>query len=225
MAACRRENSPQPARVNQKSVILARTITTVAASIVLVFAAACSSVDVAKLIPTSDPSISAAPVKLTDSDLQAVCSGATASRATAFDPQAQSHKVILFSPLNGSLVEDTSMLPTDWMVQFNQSSDAYAKIDLVACIQVTDEQPLKECTGYEDNGAATANKVNLQSATYSLSMRSAVTAKELGRTELSTADDTCPMFMSFDDDTQIKTYDVPPPKDDVVAFIKQFAQP
>lgn len=55
-------------------------------------------------------------------------------------------------------------------------------------------------------------------------LRSAVTAKELGRTELSTTDDTCPMFMSFDDDTQIKTYDVPP-KVDVVAFIKQFAQP
>jgi hypothetical protein len=33
------------------------------------------------------------------------------------------------------------------------------------------------------------------------------------------------MFMSFDDGTQVKTYDVPPPKDDVVAFVKQFAQP
>jgi hypothetical protein len=213
------------ARTHPKSVAVARAVTTVAASLVLAFAAACSSVDVGKLVPTYDPDTSAPPAELTGGDFQGVCSGATASRATAFDPQAQSHKVILFSPLNGSLVEDTSMLPTDWTVQYSQNSDAYVEIDLVACIQVTDEQPLKECTGYEDNGAATGNRVNLRAATYSLSVRSAVTAKELGRTELSTTDDTCPMFMSFDDGTQVKTYDVPPPKDDVVAFVKQFAQP
>jgi hypothetical protein len=33
------------------------------------------------------------------------------------------------------------------------------------------------------------------------------------------------MFMTFDDDNQKKTYDAPPPKDDLIAFVKPFVQP
>ena len=35
----------------------------------------------------------------------------------------------------------------------------------------------------------------------------------------------CPMFMTFDDDNQTKTYDAPPPKDDLIAFVKPFVKP
>jgi hypothetical protein len=36
----------------------------------------------------------------------------------------------------------------------------------------------------------------------------------LGTTELDGTDDTCPMFMSFDDENQKKTYEAPPSKED-----------
>ena len=51
-----------------------------------------------------------------------------------------------------------------------------------ACRRVT---RLKECTGYQDNGRDTDDKVNRRSATYSVSVHEATTGKELGATELS----------------------------------------
>jgi len=179
------------------------------------------------VVPTMStaPSTSSAPAKLFADDLQAACKGATVSRATPYDPGASTHKVVLFSPDGGDVIEDTSTLPSDWMVQFDANSDAYAKVDTVACLEVKDEQPLKECTGYQDDGRDTSNEVDLRSAVYTVSVREATTGKELGSTELSGTDDTCPMFMSFDNDTQTKVYYAPPSKDDLIAFIKQFVQP
>jgi hypothetical protein len=60
---------------------------------------------------------------------------------------------------------------------------------------------------------------------YTVSVREATTGKELGSNELTSSDDTCAMFMSFDNDTQTKTYDAPPSTDDLVAFLKPFVQP
>jgi uncharacterized protein YceK len=174
--------------------------------------------------PTVAPT-STTPAKMFADDFRGACKGATVSRATAYDTGAPSHKVILFSPYSGDIVEDTTTLPSDWMVQFDANSDAYAKVDTVACVEVKDEQPLKECSGYQDNGRDTSNKVDLRSADYTVSVREATTGKELGSTELSSSDDSCPMFMSFDNDTQDKTYDAPPSKDDLVAFLKPFVQP
>jgi len=51
-----------------------------------------------------------------------------------------------------------------------------------ACRRVT---RLKECTGYQDKGRDTDDKVNRRSATYSVSVHEATTGKELGATELS----------------------------------------
>ena len=81
----------------------------------------------------------------------------------------------------------------------------------IPSLEVKDEQPLKECTGYQDNGRDTDDKVNLQSATYSVSIHEATTGKELGATELSGSDDSCPTILSFDNDNQTKVYDTPPP--------------
>jgi hypothetical protein len=53
----------------------------------------------------------------------------------------------------------------------------------------------------------------------------ATTGKQLGTTELSGTDDSCPTLMTFDNDTQSKVYNAPPSKDDLVAFIKPFVQP
>jgi hypothetical protein len=90
---------------------------------------------------------------------------------------------------------------------------------------VTDEQPLKECTGYQGNGRDTDDKVSLQSATYSVSVHEATTGKELGTMELSGSDDSCPTIVSFDNDNQTKVYDTPPSTDDLVAFLKPIVQP
>lgn len=202
-----------------------RIATIAVAGIGLTYLAACSRVDAAKPLPTLTTSTSPpAAAKLTSADFMSVCQGATQSRATGYNPDALSHKTILFTPLSHGLVEDTSTLPSDWTVQFDANRDTYAAIDTVVCVETKDEQSVKECTGYEDNGHATANKVDLRATTYTVTVRVATTGKELATTELSGTDTTCPMFMSFDDDTQTKPYNVPPPKDDLIAFIKQFVQ-
>lgn len=205
------------------STAIAMRLTTLAGACALL--AACSITNDAKPIHASDPTTAPPKVKMTSEDFRGVCQGATASHATRFDPQTKSHKVILFTPLNGSLIEDTGTLPPDWMVHYDAATDAYTQVDLVACVDVTAEQSLKECTGYQDKGHDIANKVDLRRTTYAVSVHSAVSGDELGRTSLSSNDDTCPLFMSFDDDTQTKPYNVPPPKDDLIAFIKQFVQP
>ena len=171
--------------------------------------------------PTAAPSTSEQS-KLFADDFRGVCQGATVSRATAYDAAAAAHKVVLFSSYEGDLIEDTSTLPEDWMVQFDANGDAYAKVDTVACIEVKDEQPVKECTGYQDDGHDTGNKVDLRMATYTVSVHEAGTGKELGTTELDGTDDSCPTVVSFENDTQTKVYDSPPSNDDLVAFLKPF---
>jgi hypothetical protein len=190
----------------------------------LVVISGCSVIGVGGPVPV-DPTTAPTPTKLVPDDLQAACKGATVSRATPYAPGAPTHKVILFSPYGGGVVEDMSTLPEDWMVQFDANSDAYAKVDTVACVDVKDEQPLKECTGYQDDGHDTSSTVDLRSADYTVSVREATTGKELGQTELPGTDDSCPMFVSFDNDTQTKIYYAPPSKDDLVAFLKPFVQP
>jgi hypothetical protein len=110
------------------------------------------------------------------------------------------------------------------MTSADPNADAYANIDTVACVEVTDEQPLKECTGYQHDGRDTADKVALKSATYAVSVHAATTGKELGTTELPGSDESCPTVVSFDNDNQTKPYDTPPSNDDLVAFLKPFVQ-
>lgn len=196
------------------------TMSVAAAALVMT---ACSSPKPPSPDPVTAPP--APPTQLFSDDFHGVCDGAGVSRATAYTPTAPTHKVILFSPYTGSVIEDTSTLPTDWMVQFDANTDAYAKVDTVACIQLKNEQPLKECTGYQDNGHDTSNKVDLRTATYTVTVHEATTGKVLGTTDLAGTDDSCPMFMTFDDDTQSKTYDSPPSKDDVIAILEPFVQP
>ena len=175
---------------------------------------------------TNQPSTSSSAAgKLFADDFRGVCQGATMSRARAYDSGGEPHKVVLFTPYSGDLIEDTTTLPEDWMVQFDANGDAYAKVDTVACVSVKDEQPLKECSGYQDNGHDTDNKVDLRSATYSVSVHEATTGKELGTTELSGSDDSCPTVVSFENDSQEKVYDTPLSNDDLVAFLKPFVQP
>ena len=168
---------------------------------------------------------SPAPAQLFADDFKPVCQGATVSRATPYAAAGATHKVILFAPNDGGPYEDTSTFPTDWMVQFDANSDAYQKVDTVVCENVESEQLIKECTGYTKDDHETNNKVTLNSAKYQVSVHEATTGKVLSTTELDGTDDTCPMFMTFDDDDQRKTYDAPPSKEDLIAFVKPFVQP
>ncbi len=207
----------------------ARTKTIAVATAVLAVGlaatAGCSISTVGGRPTSTGTATSSVPAQMFADDFRGACNGATVSRATAYAADAPSHKVILFSPYGGDVIEDTTTLPPDWMVQFDANSDAYAKVDTVVCVAAKDEQPLKECTGYQDDGHDTNNTVDLRSATYTVSVREATTGKELGSTELTSSDDTCPMFMSFDNDAQTKAYDAPPSTDDLVAFLKPFVQP
>lgn len=166
------------------------------------------------------------PPKLFSSDFEGVCQGATVSRATPYskEPSAK-HKVLYLATYQDSLLEQSSTLPADWTVTFDANSDAYAKIDLVACAVRTAEVFVKECDGYEKDDQPTNNKVRRHTATYKLTVHEATTGKELGSTTLEGTDDTCPMFMSFEgtDDTQDSF--APPKDDEVVAFMKPFVQP
>jgi hypothetical protein len=223
------------AKVTRPTAVVALRVTAIAVACAgLMITTGCSFIEHRRPIamdpttsaaPVKHPTTSTAPAQLFADDFQGVCKGATVSRATAYAADAPTHKVILFSPNDGAAFEDTSTLPSDWQVQFDANSDAYAQVDTVACVEVKDEQPVKECTGYQDNGHDTTNSVDLRSATYTVSVHEATTGKELGTTELSGTDDSCPTFMTFDNDTQSKVYDVPPSKDDLVAFIKPFVQP
>jgi hypothetical protein len=167
----------------------------------------------------------ATPAKLFADDFRGACKGATVSRATPYEAGTSWHKAVMFSPSGDDLVEDTGALPSDWMVQFDANADAYAAVDTVVCVEVESDRPIKECTGYQDDGRDTANKVDLRAATYAVSVHEATTGRELGRTELTGADEECPMFISFDDPDQTKVYDAPPAKDDLIAFVKPFVQP
>ena len=95
----------------------------------------------------------------------------------------------------------------------------------LVCVDVESEQQLKECSGYTRDDRETDNKVTLNTAKYRVDVHEATTGRLLGSTELYGTDDTCPMFMTFDDDSQHKTYDAPPAKDDLIAFVKPFVQP
>ena len=134
-------------------------------------------------------------------DFKGVCSGASVSTATAHDPAATAHKALYFATYEDDLMDQSSSLPGDWTVQWSADSDALRAIDLVVCARRTAAREVKVCDGYEDDGNVTRNKVRWHTATYELSVREATTGKELAQTTAEATDADCPMFWSFDGDS------------------------
>lgn len=130
-----------------------------------------------------------------------VCSGASVSTATAYDSKAATHKALYFETYKDDLMDQSSTLPPDWTVQFSPDEDALKAIDLVACARRTAAREVKVCDGYETDDKPTQNKVRWHTATYELSVREATTGKELATTTVEATDSDCPMFMSFDGDS------------------------
>ena len=134
-------------------------------------------------------------------NFKGVCSGASVSTATAYDPQGQTHKALYFATYEDDLLDQSSTLPPDWTVLFSPDSDALRAVDLVACARRTAAEEVKVCDGYETDGKPTQNKVRWHTATYEVSVREATTGKVLATTTMEASDTDCPMFQSFDGDS------------------------
>ena len=151
--------------------------------------------------PASNASAAAAS-QLFPHDFQGVCSGATVSRATAYDPAATTHKALYFGTYRDDFMDRSSSLPDDWTVQYSQTGNAYAAVDLVVCARRTAAQQVKVCDGYQNDGRPTQNKVRWHTATYELSVREATTGRELAKTTAEANSTTCPMFANFSSDSE-----------------------
>ena len=135
-------------------------------------------------------------------NFKGVCSGATVSNATAYDPAGAAHKALYFRTYEEDFTDSSSSLPGDWTVQWSPDGDALKAIDLVVCAKRTAAQQVKVCDGYQNDGKPTQNKVNWHTATYEVSVREATTGKVLATTTMEATNADCPMFQSFDSDSE-----------------------
>ena len=174
---------------------------------------------------TSSGGGNASAAKLFPTDFEGVCQGATASKAKAYDKSAKTHKAIFFQTYKDKLLDQSTQLPADWTVQFDANSDAYATIDVVACAVRTASTFVKDCDGYEKDDKPTNNKVKMNDATYTVTVREATTGKELAKTEMQGSSTVCPMLQSFEGDNETVDVYASVKKEELVAFVKPFVQP
>jgi hypothetical protein len=135
-------------------------------------------------------------------DFEGVCSGASVSAATAYDPKAAAHKALYFATYEDDLIDRSSALPDDWTINWSPDRDALKGIDLVVCARRTAAREVKICDGYKKDDRPTQNKVRWHTATYELSVREARTGKQLATRTAEATDTDCPMFMNFDGDSE-----------------------
>jgi hypothetical protein len=135
-------------------------------------------------------------------NFKGVCSGASVSTATPYEEGAKAHKALYFATYKDDFTDQSSSLPGDWTVLFSAQGDALKAIDLVVCARRTAATQVKVCDGYKNHDKPTENKVRWHTATYELSVREARTGKTLAETTAEATDSSCPMFMSFDGDSE-----------------------
>ena len=153
-----------------------------------------------------------------------VCQGATQSRAHAYLSTGP-HKMLYIQTYQDQLQDTSEVLPSDWTVQFNAKTDAYAAVDLVACGVRTGSAYVKECSGYLVNGKDGGQKVKLYTATYKITVKEAKTGNVLGSTILQANNTDCPTSHLFDAGQKVATVYQDPTTDALVAFLKPYAQP
>lgn len=164
------------------------------------------------------------PSKLFATDFQPVCSGATQSRAADYS-SAETHKALYFETYEEDLLDQSSTLPSDWTVVFDENADAYAQVDVVACAVRTADELARTCEGYEDEEAGTSGTVRWHTATYELTVYAALSGEALGSTTLEAGDDTCPSLATFDEgQTEIDVY-ASPSDDEVTSYLETFLRP
>jgi hypothetical protein len=158
-------------------------------------------------------------------NFKGVCSGASVSAATAYDPATKAHKALYFATYKDDLLDQSSSLPPDWTVQFAPNRDALKAIDLVACARRTAAQQVKVCDGYKKDDVPTQNKVRWHTATYELSVREARTGKELAKTTVEATGADCPMFQTFDSETETVDAYASLPDSTVTDFLRPHIAP
>ena len=124
------------------------------------------------------------------------------STATAYDPQAATHKALYFATYRDDLMDQSSSLPRDWTVMFSAEGDALRAIDLVVCARRTAARQVRVCDGYQNRGRPTQNQVRWHTATYELSVREARTGSELAKTTVEATRSDCPMFQTFNGESE-----------------------
>ncbi len=165
-----------------------------------------------------------APTKLFPTDFQPVCSGETQPRAADYTA-TETHRALYFATYEDDLLDQSSTLPPDWTVAFDENADAYAQVDVVACAVRTADELAQTCEGYEDEETGTSGTVRWHTATYELTVYAAQSGEELGSTTLEAGDDVCPSLATFDDgETEIDLY-ASPSEDDLRSFLQPFIRP
>ena len=154
-----------------------------------------------------------------------VCSGASVSTATAYDPAGKAHKALYFATYEDDLTDRSSSLPGDWTVLFSPDSDALRAIDLIVCARRTAAQEVKVCDGYKNDDKPTQNKVRWHTATYELSVREAATGKTLAETTAEATESDCPMFWTFDGDSDTQDGYASLPDTAVADFLRPHSAP
>jgi hypothetical protein len=144
----------------------------------------------------------AAASRLFPDNFKGVCSGASVSAATAYDPAATAHKALFFATWRDDFTDRSSSLPGDWTVQWSPDRDALRAIDLVVCARRTAAREVRVCDEYQNHGQPTENRVRWHTATYELSVREARTGRQIAQTTLEATNSDCPMFQSFQSDSE-----------------------
>ena len=175
-----------------------RTFFAASAALLMLGALAACGKQTDKTAAGASPEASLA-AKLFPDDFKGVCSGASVSAATAYDPAGKAHKALYFATYKDDLMDQSSSLPNDWTVQFDEHADSYKAVDLVICARRVADKQVKVCDGYKDkDDKPTGNTVRWHTATYEVSVREARTGKELEKKTVEANDSTCPMFQNFD---------------------------
>ena len=160
--------------------------------------------------------------KMFPADFEPACRSNPVAGATAYNPATPGiHPLVALSGEDTNQLDEAYLdIPTEWTIVFSDATDEYATAELVLCVVRTGATLVEECTGYESDGQATDNVVQLYSADYQVQMHEAVTGKELGRTAFTASPTECPMFVTFTDGESSKDwYET----DDAV--IAEFARP
>lgn len=165
------------------------------------------------------------PGQLFPDAFKGVCSGAPVAAATPYDAAGKDHKALYFETYEDDFMDQSSELPGDWTQAYSPEGDALKAIDLVVCARRTAAVQVKVCDGYENDDKPTQNKVNWHTATYALTVHEATTGKQLAQTTLGATGTDCPMFMSFDGDSETVDRYATPSDSAVADFVRPFFAP
>ncbi len=135
-------------------------------------------------------------------NFKGVCSGAGVATATAYDPAGTTHKALYFATYRDGFSDQSHSLPDGWTVRFSADGDALRAVDLVVCARRTAAREVRVCSGFRSNGRETQNRVRWHTATYELSVREARTGRELAKTTAEATNADCPMFQTFNGESE-----------------------